>query len=86
VVWSHTVLHYPPPPPFTMTALPYAVAQVDLAEGIRVGGMLTPEAAEQVRIGMEVELVLDPIRTDEFGTEILTWKFAPAAGPEGGAR
>jgi len=84
VVWSYTVMHYQMPSPFELTDVPYAVAQVDLDEGLRVSGLLTSVDLGGLTVGMEVELAIEPIREDSEGRPVMTWVFVP--GGIGGSR
>ena len=52
-VHSYVVMHHPPSPGFEM---PYAVALVELAEGVRMISNVTGVPHDQVRVGMPVEL------------------------------
>ncbi|MFE0764783.1 bifunctional MaoC family dehydratase N-terminal/OB-fold nucleic acid binding domain-containing protein [Streptomyces smyrnaeus] len=52
-VYSYVVMHHPPFPAFDP---PYAVALVELDEGVRVISNVTGVRHDQVRIGMPVEL------------------------------
>ena len=72
-LYSYTIIGYPPP---GLTA-PYAIGYVDLAEGVRVFSILTEWDQKGLKVGMEVELVLDKFREDKEGNEILTYKFRP---------
>lgn len=58
---------------------PYVAAFVDLPEGIKVYTLLTDcEPVDQVvRVGMDVEMVIEPIMEDEAGNEVLGYKFKP---------
>lgn len=56
---------------------PYILAYVDLPEGIRLLTQLTGVSEHEVRIGMEAELVLEPVRHDGDGTEVIGFKFRP---------
>lgn len=77
---SFTVQAYRPPPLFRMDPwAPYAIGLVELPEGLRVMGMLTGCALDEIRIDMPVELTVEPLYTDESGREVLTFKYAPAA-------
>ncbi|MFE2426407.1 bifunctional MaoC family dehydratase N-terminal/OB-fold nucleic acid binding domain-containing protein [Streptomyces sp. NPDC059373] len=60
VVHSYVVMHHPPFPAFEP---PYAVALVELAEGVRLLGNVVGVAYEKVRIGMGVGLEF--LRVDE---------------------
>jgi uncharacterized OB-fold protein len=77
-LWSFTVQYYPPPPPFKAQEpfVPYGIGVVELPEEIRVAGMLTESDPEKLKIGMEMELLLDKLY-EEDGEEWVTWKFRP---------
>ncbi|MFG2293105.1 bifunctional MaoC family dehydratase N-terminal/OB-fold nucleic acid binding domain-containing protein [Streptomyces sp. NPDC048603] len=68
-VFSYVVMHHPPFPAFTDpdhaagTAGPYAVALVELAEGVRMISNITGVPCDKVRIGMPVRLEF--LRADE---------------------
>ncbi|CDR08519.1 bifunctional MaoC family dehydratase N-terminal/OB-fold nucleic acid binding domain-containing protein [Streptomyces iranensis] len=59
-VFSYVVMHHPPYPAFDP---PYAVALVELAEGVRMVSDITGVPYDKVRIGMPVELEF--LRVDE---------------------
>ncbi|MGW2436683.1 bifunctional MaoC family dehydratase N-terminal/OB-fold nucleic acid binding domain-containing protein [Streptomyces goshikiensis] len=59
-VFSYVVMHHPPFPAFDP---PYAVALVELAEGVRMIGNITGVPYDKVRIGMPVRLEF--LRVDE---------------------
>ncbi|WP_267246289.1 bifunctional MaoC family dehydratase N-terminal/OB-fold nucleic acid binding domain-containing protein [Streptomyces sp. PR69] len=52
-VYSYVVMHHPPFPAFDP---PYAVALIELAEGVRIVSNVIGVPADQVRIGMSVRL------------------------------
>ncbi|MFE0577836.1 bifunctional MaoC family dehydratase N-terminal/OB-fold nucleic acid binding domain-containing protein [Streptomyces sp. NPDC058874] len=52
-VFSHVVMHHPPFPAFDP---PYAVALVELAEGVRMISNITGVPYDKVRIGLPVQL------------------------------
>ena len=83
-LYSHTVQHYAPPPPFTYDGafVPYAIGLVELPEGLRVAGMLKVSDLSTLKLGMPLELIIDRMATDEQGRDVMTWKFAPAGGPK----
>ena len=56
------------------------MGMVQLGDEVRVEGRLTEGDAAKLRIGMEVELVVVPFRTDPDGTEVMTYAFAPVEG------
>ena len=41
---------------------------------------LTEADPEKLRIGMEMEMVIIPLCTDEAGNEVVTFAFAPVGG------
>jgi uncharacterized OB-fold protein len=82
-LWAWTTQEFPPPsPPYagpTGDAFePFAVGYVELANEVKVETRLT--GADAWRIGMEVELVLVPFRTDADGNEVVTFAFQPVRG------
>ena len=58
--------------------VPYGVGYVELAGEVRVETRLTQTTG--LRIGMDMELVLVPVRTDGEGNEIVTFAFRPVGG------
>ncbi|MFJ5048010.1 bifunctional MaoC family dehydratase N-terminal/OB-fold nucleic acid binding domain-containing protein [Streptomyces sp. NPDC088719] len=64
-VFSHVVMHYPPFPAFSPSGEggPYAVALIELAEGVRIVSNVIGVPYDKVRVGMPVRLeflVTDP--------------------------
>jgi uncharacterized protein len=60
-VYSYVVHHHPPMPG---RELPFVVALVELAEGVRVLGELLDVAPDDVRVGMPVEATFLPVDDD----------------------
>jgi uncharacterized OB-fold protein len=58
---------------------PYVAAFVDLPEGIKVYTLLTEcEPVDEVlRVGMDVEMVIEKIGDDAEGNEMIGYKFKP---------
>ncbi|RMG63364.1 MAG: Zn-ribbon domain-containing OB-fold protein [Calditrichaeota bacterium] len=80
-VYSFTVL-YQTTPKFEFQ-IPYIVALIDLNEGPRITAQLTDVDAEEVRIGMPVEMVVRKISEEnERGLIHYGYKFRPIAFPE----
>ena len=79
-VWSYTDAQYQPPPPYvpaTDPYVPFALAAVELPEGIVVLGQLAEGyGVADIRVGTEVELVVETLHTDETG-ERTTWRWLP---------
>ena len=75
-VWSYTDAQYLPPPPYVARTDPYqpfALAAVELAEGITVLGQVADGyGVQDLRVGAEVELVVEPL-----DDELLVWRWKP---------
>jgi uncharacterized OB-fold protein len=71
-VWSYTINHYDPPPP-SVTKAPYGVAAVELAEErMIVLGQIAGDL-DDVGVGDEVELVVEPLEGER-----VVWKWRKA--------
>jgi len=82
-LWTFTTQEFLPKEPYaggeTMeTFRPYGVGLVQLGDEVRVEGRLTVADPEQLQIGMALRLVVVPFRTDDDGTEVMTYAFEPA--------
>jgi uncharacterized OB-fold protein len=80
-LWAWTTQEFPPPsPPYAGPTgtdfVPYGVGYVELGGEVKVETRLT--TTEGLRIGMDMELVLVPFRTDADGNEVVTFAFRPA--------
>jgi uncharacterized OB-fold protein len=88
ILWTWTIQRFPPPaPPYIGNAdrdsfEPFGVGYVELPEGIRVEARLTESDPEKLRIGMEMELVIEKFVEDEDGSDRMTFAFRPLADPE----
>ena len=81
-LWTFTTQGFLPKEPYAggetpETFRPFGVGLVQLGDEVRVEGRLTESDPERLAIDMEVELVIVPFRTDDDGTEVLTFAFAP---------
>ena len=83
VLWSWTVQAFRPKSPYVGPEPfePYGVGYVDLGDVI-VESRLTVSDRDRLRIGAPVELVLEPFRVAEDGTQVLTFAFAPLDDPQ----
>ncbi len=79
-LWSWTTNHYAPPEPYVAPDpfVPYTVCAVELAQEQMtvLGGLATGADPEFLEIGMEMELVLGPLYSDEEH-EYVVWQWAP---------
>jgi uncharacterized OB-fold protein len=87
-LWTFTTQEFLPKEPYAggetiETFKPYGVGLVQLGDEVRVEARLSESDPTRLRIGMEVELVVVPFRTDPDGTEVITFAFAPIEGSEG---
>ena len=84
-VWSYTTNHYKPPAPYVSPDpfVPYTVLAVELEaeQMVVLGPLATGADPSELRVGMEVELVLGPLYTDDEH-EYVIWQWAPVAGGE----
>ena len=55
----------------------FAVGYVELPGQVRVEARLTESDPEKLKFGMEMELVIVPLKTDEDGNEIMMYAFRP---------
>ena len=83
-IWSYTNACYQPPPPFVAPSpfVPFAIAAVELAAErmIVLGQVAAGVGVEQLKVGMPVELVLEPLYT-EGDTDKMVWKWKPLGAP-----
>ena len=66
-------------PPGYRGPLPYGFGVVELPEGLRVVTRLTPPETSGLRPGTPMRLVVDPLFSDEDGTTVVSYAFAPEA-------
>ena len=81
-LWTWTTQDFLPKEPYasgeTMeTFRPYGVGLVQLGDDVKVESRLTEADPDKLTIGMELRLVIVPFRTDDDGTEIMTYAFEP---------
>ena len=79
-IHSFTVQYYPPPPPFKAPDpfSPFAVGLVELADGLRVVGIVDSDNPESVKIGDEVDVVGGILYRNDDGEDVTVWKFRPS--------
>jgi uncharacterized OB-fold protein len=82
-IWSYTDAQYQPPAPYvpaTDPYLPFALAAVELPEGLVVLGQLAHGyGVTDVTVGDEVELVVETLYGDESGERTI-WRWRPTQG------
>lgn len=91
-IWSYTDARYTPPPPYVAADpfVPFAIAAVELeAEGLVVLGQVASGfGVDQLAVGDEVELVVEPAYVDGDGVTrtVFRWRpvgIEPSADPVG---
>jgi uncharacterized protein len=81
-VWSYTDAQYQPPAPYVPPSdpfEPFALAAVELPEGIVVLGQVADGfGVADLKVGDEVELVVETLNTDEEGDRLI-YRWRPVA-------
>ena len=78
-LYSYTIIEHRPagdykgPEPF----IPFGLGLVELPEGVRIITPLTVNDPAQLKIGMEMELLMEKFCEDEDGSEVMAFKFKP---------
>jgi len=79
-IWSYTDAQYQPPAPYiaaTDPYVPFALAAVELPEGLVVLGQLADGfGVDDVKVGDDVELVVETLYADETGDRTI-WRWRP---------
>jgi uncharacterized protein len=79
-VWSYTDAQYQPPAPYVSRTDPYepfALAAVELPEGLVVVGQVADGyGVSDLRVGGEVELVVETLYADDAGERTI-WRWKP---------
>ena len=73
---SFSVVAQPPAGGFYRGPVPYAYGAVQLPEGVELFSLFTGNL-DELRVGMEVEMVVEKLFDDDEGNEITTYKFTP---------
>lgn len=86
-IWSYTDAQYQPPAPYIASSAdgtyePFALAAVELAEGLVVLGQVADGyGVDDLRVGAEVELVVETLYVDESpdagATPRSIWRWKP---------
>jgi len=80
-LWSYTIEYYPLPPPYQIPKegfKPFGIGQVEFPEQIRVAGIIIGcDPEKDLKIDMDMELVIDKLYDDDEGNDVMGWKFRP---------
>jgi len=64
-------------PPGSIMQAPYGIGQVRLPEGALVTTVFAQCDLEKLDIGMDMELVMEKVKEDEQGNDVMAFKFKP---------
>jgi len=85
VLWTFTSQHFRPvAPPYAgaddaQSFRPFTVGYVRLDGSLHVEARLTEPDPSRLRIGQQMELVIEPFGTDADGNQTMMYAFAPVA-------
>ncbi len=87
-LWTFTTQGFLPKEPYAggetvETFQPFGVGIIELGTEVRVESRLTVADPEALDFGMPMELVVVPFRTEDDGTEVVTYAFAPVEPADG---
>ena len=88
-LWTYTIQGFPPKTPYLDADAPFrpfGVGYVNLGSEVLVESRLVANDLASLRIGMAMELVLEPFHRDQSGEDVVTFAFAPAAGTADGGQ
>lgn len=79
-LWTWTIQSFLPKTPYNSGETeadftPYGVGYVEMPGGVRVEARLQENNAEQLHIGMPMQLKIVPFRKDAEGNELMTFVF-----------
>jgi uncharacterized OB-fold protein len=74
---TYSVVMQQPGGGFYKGPVPYAYGCVDLEDGVRIETLFSADNFDQLEVGMDVELVIERLYTDNDGNEVVTFKFKP---------
>ncbi len=85
-LWTWTIQDFPPKsPPYAGnvdpdTYEPFGVGYLEMADKLLVESRLTLAEPDDLEIGMELEVTVDPLYVDDDGNEVVTFAFGPVGG------
>jgi uncharacterized OB-fold protein len=85
ILWTFTSQHFrPTSPPYAgaddaQSFRPFTIGYVELPGALHVEARLTEPDPAKLRIGQEMELVIEPFGLDAEGNQTMIYAFAPAA-------
>ena len=79
-LYTFTIMENRPPGDYKGPSdpfVPFGEGLVELPEGCRILAPLTVSKPEDLKIGMDLELVVDKLYEDADGNEVMAFKFKP---------
>lgn len=76
-LWSYTVARHRPPGNYKGTAPPFPVGIVELPEGLRIVSVLRGCELDALKVGMDLELLVEKLCEDAEGNDVMTFAFRP---------
>ena len=74
---SFTIITQQPGGGYYFGPVPYAMGIVEMPEGLYVETPLKAERLEDLSVGQNVELIIEPVWVDPNGIELVGFKFQP---------
>jgi uncharacterized OB-fold protein len=79
-LWTWTIQGFMPKSPYNSdetpeTFTPFGVGYIEMECGVKVEARLKENTPESLRIGMPMELVIEQLRTDEQGNQVMNFAF-----------
>ena len=78
-LYAFSVMYYPAPPPYKPPEpfVPYGAGWIELPEGLVLYSLLTENDPKKLKIGMDMELVIDKFSEDKDDNEVMVCRFRP---------
>jgi len=65
-------------PPGAAVEAPYSIGRIVTPEGAHVTAVLTEPDPARLKIGMEMEMVVEKVQEDDLGNDVIAYRFRPA--------
>lgn len=64
-------------PPGSVVTAPFSIGRVVTPEGAHITTVLTEPDPEKLKVGMDMEMVVEKVREDDKGNDVIAYKFKP---------
>ncbi|MDH5696675.1 MAG: Zn-ribbon domain-containing OB-fold protein [Dehalococcoidia bacterium] len=75
-LYSYTVVRQRPSD-YKGVNVPYALGQIELPERVRVTSLLVGCDFDKLKVGMQMEMVIEKLYEDEEGNDVMAYMFKP---------